>query len=238
MRPMTASRARRSAAVTGALAAVVPLAATAAPAQTPPTGAQAAAVPAAAPAPAKKTSSKVTLRKVDRSITAGRSLTVRGRLTPAKAGRVVVLRARRAGRWTSIDRARTSKGGAFRLRTTAARPGTLKVRVVFTGDRAATGSRRTVGSVHVFRRAFASWYGPGLYGNKLGCGGRLTPGTIGVAHKTMPCGTKLVLRHGSRIVRARVIDRGPYVGGREFDLTAATKQRLGFGSTGWVGSTK
>jgi rare lipoprotein A len=25
-----------------------------------------------------------------------------------------------------------------------------------------------------------------------------------------------------------VIDRGPYVGGREYDLTAATAQRLGF----------
>ncbi len=42
------------------------------------------------------------------------------------------------------------------------------------------------------------------------------------------------LRKGSRIVRARVIDRGPYVGAREFDLTQATKQRLGFGSTGTV----
>jgi rare lipoprotein A (peptidoglycan hydrolase) len=55
-----------------------------------------------------------------------------------------------------------------------------------------------------------------------------------VAHKSLPCGTRLTLRKGSRIVRARVIDRGPYVGAREFDLTAATKQRLGFGSTGTV----
>ena len=43
-----------------------------------------------------------------------------------------------------------------------------------------------------------------------------------------------MLRKGKRIVRASVVDRGPYVGGREFDLTQATKRRLGFGSTGSV----
>ena len=43
-----------------------------------------------------------------------------------------------------------------------------------------------------------------------------------------------MLRKGRRVVRARVIDRGPYVGGREFDLTAATKSKLGFGSVGTV----
>jgi rare lipoprotein A (peptidoglycan hydrolase) len=42
------------------------------------------------------------------------------------------------------------------------------------------------------------------------------------------------LRYGHRSVAVRVIDRGPYVGAREFDLTAATRQRLGFGSTGTV----
>jgi rare lipoprotein A (peptidoglycan hydrolase) len=57
---------------------------------------------------------------------------------------------------------------------------------------------------------------------------------VGVAHKTLPCGTRLALRRGGRVVHARVIDRGPYVGAREFDLTAATKRRLGFGSTGTV----
>jgi hypothetical protein len=90
------------------------------------------------------------------------------------------------------------------------------------------------GRLNVFRPALASWYGPGLYGNPLGCGGRLSPGTVGVAHKSLPCGTRITLRKGNRIVRARVIDRGPYVGAREFDLTQATKQRLGFGSTGTV----
>jgi rare lipoprotein A len=110
------------------------------------------------------------------------------------------------------------------------------LRVRFAGDRTARPAKRVAGRLNAFRPALASWYGPGLYGNSLGCGGRLSPGTVGVAHKSLPCGTTIVLRRGSRVVRARVIDRGPYVGGREFDLTAATKRRLGFGSVGrvWV----
>jgi rare lipoprotein A (peptidoglycan hydrolase) len=39
------------------------------------------------------------------------------------------------------------------------------------------------------------------------------------------------------MVRVPVIDRGPYVSGREFDLTGATKEKLGFGSTGIVLTT-
>jgi rare lipoprotein A (peptidoglycan hydrolase) len=34
------------------------------------------------------------------------------------------------------------------------------------------------------------------------------------------------------VIRVRVVDRGPYVGGREFDLTSATRQRLHFGGVG------
>ena len=88
--------------------------------------------------------------------------------------------------------------------------------------------------MNVFRSALASWYGPGLYGGHLACGGTLTAGTVGVAHKSLPCGTRVVLRKGSRVVTARVVDRGPYVGAREFDLTAATKDRLGFDGAGTV----
>jgi peptidoglycan lytic transglycosylase len=84
----------------------------------------------------------------------------------------------------------------------------------------------------VYRRAAVSWYGPGLYGNKLSCGGRLTPGTLGVAHKTLPCGAHVTLRKGNRVLRVPVVDRGPYAGGREFDLTSATRERLHFRGVG------
>lgn len=81
----------------------------------------------------------------------------------------------------------------------------------------------------------ASWYGPGLYGNSFACGGRLNTGSRGVAHKTLPCGTRIELTYGGHRVLTQVVDRGPYVAGRMFDLTPGTKADLGFGSTGVVG---
>jgi rare lipoprotein A (peptidoglycan hydrolase) len=71
----------------------------------------------------------------------------------------------------------------------------------------------------------------------MACGGPLTTNTLGVANKTLPCGTLVTLRYGDHSVRVPVVDRGPYVAGREFDLTEATKRALGFGSTGDVWST-
>ena len=171
-------------------------------------------------------------------VVAGRRAVVTGVLRPAAAGKVVTLQRRGAHGWKTVKSDRTNRRGGYRLSFRPRRPGTAQLRVRFGGDAQAGAARKRVGRLNVYRRAFASWYGPGLYGNKLGCGGTLTPGTIGVAHKTLPCGTRLTLRYRGRSVHARVIDRGPYVGGREFDLTAATKQRLGFGSTGFVLSTR
>jgi rare lipoprotein A len=82
-------------------------------------------------------------------------------------------------------------------------------------------------------RAWASWYGPGLYGNGMGCGGTLTTSTWGVAHKTLPCGTRLTICY-QRCAHVTVIDRGPFVAGREFDLTYPVKSYIGMPSVGRV----
>lgn len=74
----------------------------------------------------------------------------------------------------------------------------------------------------------ASVYGPGLYGNRTANGTVLTKSTIGVAHKSLPFGTRLHFKYGSQVVRASVIDRGPFVAGRTWDLTAALANVLGF----------
>lgn len=82
-----------------------------------------------------------------------------------------------------------------------------------------------------------SWYGPGFYGNGGACGmipGGLTPDTIGVAHRTLPCGTKVTFKWNGRIVVARVIDRGPYVSGRIFDMTHGLCAALNHCFTGWI----
>lgn len=81
--------------------------------------------------------------------------------------------------------------------------------------------------------AWASWYGPGFYGNRTACGQTLQPWTVGVAHKTLPCGTRLLLCV-RRCVTTTVIDRGPYVVGREFDLTRPTRNALGAGPLTYV----
>src|SRR4029079_6560841 len=76
----------------------------------------------------------------------------------------------------------------------------------------AAGATRSLGRVNVYRHAQASWYGPGLYGNHLGCGGTLTPGSLGVANKSLPCGTKVTLRHRGRPLPVPAVSRGPYGG--------------------------
>jgi rare lipoprotein A len=81
-----------------------------------------------------------------------------------------------------------------------------------------------------YKTATASTYA--TYGEELACGGSLEPGTIGVAHKTLPCGTKLSLKHGNDQLNVTVIDRGPYVRGRELDLTQSTANELHFNGLG------
>lgn len=77
----------------------------------------------------------------------------------------------------------------------------------------------------------ASYYGPGLYGNRTACGQRLTSGLRGVAHRSLPCGTVVTIEFGGRFTSARVVDRGPHVHGVTLDLTAATARSVGMHST-------
>lgn len=159
----------------------------------------------------------------------GRTIVVVGHGAPATT---TSLQLKRRGHWTTIDRDRTTSSGRFTLRDRMRRPLSAPARV------RVDGRALRVGRVNAYRLASASWYGPGLYGNRLGCGGTLTPGRLGVAHKYLPCGARVSLRKGSRTVNVRVIDRGPYVAGREFDLTAATAQKLRFHGTGAILTTR
>lgn len=84
------------------------------------------------------------------------------------------------------------------------------------------------------RSAGASWYGPGLWGNHTACGQTLRPNTLGVAHKSLPCGTTVKFVYHGKALITQVIDRGPYVKGRAWDLTAAASEALGFEGVGQV----
>jgi hypothetical protein len=150
-------------------------------------------------------------------------------------GREVLLQALSSHGWRTLAHTRTGTEGRFRLRYVPSETASEQVRLRFAGDAEDLGAHRRLGRLNVYRLAEASWYGGG---GELACGGELTSATMGVANKTLPCGTEVTLRYDGRSVRVAVIDRGPYVAGREFDLTEATKQVLGFGGVGEVWSTR
>jgi rare lipoprotein A len=190
----------------------------------------------ARPAPADTT---LSVRRTDLNVLAGQVATIAGTLEalrPASrlADRMVALQVRGRHGWLTLAGTHTGRRGRYRLRYRPESIGSEAVRVRFAGDVEDRGARRALGRLNVYRLAGASWYGGG---GSLACGGWLTSSTLGVANKTLPCGTLVTLRYGGRTVRVPVIDRGPYVAGREYDLTEATKRALGFEGAGEVWAT-
>jgi rare lipoprotein A (peptidoglycan hydrolase) len=170
------------------------------------------------------------------NVRAGRRAVVAGTVLPRAAGRIAYLQIRKGDRWYTIDRDRTGSRGRYRLHDRRPLPMSARTRVIVrTGTQRA---KRRIGRMNVYREALASWYGPGFYGRRTGCGGTLGYSQLGVAHKTLPCGTKVTLRHNGRRIRVPVIDRGPYAGAREYDLTAATARKLGFRGHGGIQTTR
>jgi rare lipoprotein A (peptidoglycan hydrolase) len=189
------------------------------------------ATPALAQAPAPAAPAPALSASMRQHTLIGSKVKVRGTLAAPAGQRIVVQQSKGHG-WRTVARTTTRSGGRFVTRFTPRRLGRMKVRVL-----GPSGSKDQ-SKITVYREAAASWYGPGFYGRHLACGGTMSPSRIGVANKTLPCGTKVSLRYHGRTVTAPVIDRGPYVGGRVYDLTAATKNRLRFAGTGTVWSSR
>lgn len=83
--------------------------------------------------------------------------------------------------------------------------------------------------------AVASWYGPGFHGNKMANGQIFDMYNEElIAHKTLAFGTKLeiVNPQNSKVLIATVEDRGPYIQGRDFDLSYAGAEKLGLVTKG------
>lgn len=166
----------------------------------------------------------------------GSDTIVRGGMRPRTKDRVVWLEARWHGSkgWRLVAKDKTGSSGRFRAKWEPPYVGHYTMRAVLTGSDAAP--RRVDHGVTAYRASEASWYGPGFYGHTTACGQTLESDTLGVAHKSLPCGTPVRFYYRGHTVTAPVIDRGPYSGNREYDLTAETKSRLHFGSTGVVWS--
>src|ERR1700691_1830468 len=68
-----------------------------------------------------------------------------------------------------------------------------------TGSTSATGATGPTGvtggaspapaKTKIHKTGIATWFGPGFYGQATACGQTLTPAVIGVANRTLPCGT-------------------------------------------------
>jgi hypothetical protein len=157
----------------------------------------------------------------------GHSLTVPGTILPRASGREVRLQAYTGGRWHTAAVARTGSQGRFRLHFTP-HSGEEWLRVRFGGNRSNAAASRRAGKVKVFGQSVASWY---YDGGNTACGFHAY---YGVANLSLPCGAKVTFIYGGHAVTATVDDRGPYVGGRTWDLNQNTAGALGFGGVGSV----
>jgi rare lipoprotein A len=179
----------------------------------------------------QRVDSHVSLHLSGHTVLSGNGVAVHGKVRPSGRHRVKVVF---SGANARVLATRTKADGTFALRWSPDRIGNYAVRAFGVHDRRTRGSASRARRLTSYRRADASYYGPGLYGNGVACGGTLMPGTLGVANKTLPCGTRVKLRYRGRTLTVPVIDRGPYVAGRDYDLTEATRERLGFPGVGTV----
>jgi hypothetical protein len=137
-----------------------------------------------------------------------------------------------SGAWNAIASATAADDGTFAASWLADALGDESVRAVLDGS---DPSAAPVATATVFRGARATWYGPGFYGHRLACGGRLRTTTMGVAHRKLPCGTPVQVFYNGRSVTVPVVDRGPFANGASYDLTGAVAEALGVKETTRVG---
>jgi rare lipoprotein A len=173
------------------------------------------------------------LRVREREVNAlGRgSVDVRGTVLPRVAGRVVRLQVLSGGGWRTVARGRTGARGGFVVRYATGRLGAHVLRVRFGGDGQNGWSSAGAGRLTVYRQTVASWYDDG---GTTACGFHAY---YGVASPSLPCGTSVRLYYGGRTVDAVVDDRGPFVGGRDWDLNQNTAAALGFAGVDTVWSS-
>ncbi len=169
----------------------------------------------------------------------GRATRVRGTVSRRHRGRIVRIQRfdDAAGTWRSEARTTVERDGTFAARWRPRALGPVRVRALIqrrSSARATTALPEV--AVTVYKPAMATWYGPGLYGNTTACGQELTPELVGVAHKTLPCGTPVEISYKGASIVVPVVDRGPFVRGMTWDLTEAAAQALGFSHTARVGA--
>ena len=123
-------------------------------------------------------------------------------------------------------------GGSFAATWKPGSAGAYELRAVASGRPTRTSGIR---SISIFKGETATWYGPGFYGKTTACGVVLTETTVGVAHRSLPCGTPVLVSYQGRGLVLPVIDRGPFTNAARWDLTGAAAQALGVTATSRIG---
>jgi len=178
---------------------------------------------------------RLTFKVKPRDVFEGHKVRIAGHLLPIQGDRTVTVQQRVHGRWNTIKRLAVRRGD-FTGRISARHKGHRKLRVVFPGDRISARAKNTR-PYTIYESDPATWYGPGFYGNRTACGQTLGTRTLGVAHRTLPCGTRVSILYRGRTVTVKVIDRGPY-SSADWDLTRETADRLNFSGSDNIGVTR
>lgn len=140
-------------------------------------------------------------------------------------------------RWAPTVSTTIQPGGSFATVWHTNHIGRFAIRAVIASPSVAQGATTTPSlTITVYRPSRATLYGPGFYGQRTACGEKLTRATIGLANRTLRCGTKVALYYRGRTMTVPVIDRGPYANGADWDLTMATGKTLGLTGTARIGA--
>jgi rare lipoprotein A (peptidoglycan hydrolase) len=140
--------------------------------------------------------------------------------------------------WIKAASAPIDSHGAFLVdwRTNLAGRVSVRALVEPAHPRARLADSSQPAEITIYRPAISTYFGNGFYGHQTACGQTLTPLTIGVANRTLPCGTLVEVSYAGNRLTVPVIDRGPYANGASWDLTEAAAQSLQIAETVHIGT--
>jgi hypothetical protein len=161
-----------------------------------------------------------------------------GNVPASAAGRTVLIE--RLGRetdwaWAPTTHATAGSDGSFTAVWHTNHIGRFAIRALIEGGAAAAAASPTL-TVTVYRPSIATQYGPGFWGQPTACGKVLHQQTLGVANRSLPCGTQVAIYYQGQTIVVPVIDRGPYANNADWDLTEATAAALGINGTATIGA--
>ena len=177
--------------------------------------------------------------EISSSAIVGRSVKLRVASVVVPGAQLTVDTRLPGGVWVETVTATTAPDGVFEATWVPQQVGRFELRVRSAAVAIASESTPPADfgqtSFTVYRLQRASWYGPGFFGHRTACGQKLTRRLVGVAHRKLPCGTKIAISYRGKTLETVVVDQGPFVRGVSWDLTQATAQALGISSTTSIG---